>query len=132
MIGAAQAQMAQAVLLETTPSPLGQMMILDAANWRMSGFCFDGAAEPVSPAPFIAKNQIAPTDLVIDLRDEASAPFIPTALHLPSEAMPDLDLPAAGTRIVPACRTGLRAHHACTALRIRWVGHIALLALPEL
>jgi len=132
MIGAAQAQMALAVLLGLEPSPLGQMMILDAANWRMSGFRFDRAPEPERPAPFIAQSQITPADLVIDLRVEAPAPFSACALHLASTTLPDLDLPRHDTRIVLACRTGLRAHHASMDLRKRWAGAIALLALPGL
>lgn len=132
MIGAAQAQMALAVLLGLTPSPLGRMMTFDAGNWRMSGFRFDGAPEPASPAPFIAQSQITRDDLVIDLRAEAPAPFRASALHLAGAALPQLDLPSPDRRIVLACRTGLRAHHAATDLRKRWSGSIALLALPGL
>ncbi|WP_108484153.1 HesA/MoeB/ThiF family protein [Oceaniglobus ichthyenteri] len=130
-MGAVQAQMALAVLLRMAPSPLGQMMVWDAANWRMSGFRFDAAPEPASPARFIAASQIAPSDLVIDLRSEAPAPFRDTALHLSTDALPELALPPDGARVVLACRTGLRAHHAATALRHRWDGDIALVALPD-
>lgn len=130
-MGAMQAQMALAVLLEMAPSPLGQMMVWDAAKWRMSGFRFDAAPEPASPARFIAVSQIAPGDLVIDLRSEAPAPFRDTALHLSANALPELALPDDGARVVLACRTGLRAHHAATALRQRWDGDIALVALPD-
>lgn len=130
-MGAVQAQMALAVLLGLTPSPLGRMMVWDAANWRMSGFRFDAAPEPDIPARFIAASQIAPTDLVIDLRSEAPAPFRDTALHLPPETLPELEPPADGARVVLACRTGLRAHHAAIALRHRWDGDIALVALPD-
>lgn len=132
MIGTMQAQMALAVLLDLAPSPLGQMMTLDAAQWRMSGFRFDGAPEPDSPAPFIANSQITSADLVIDLRTEVPFPFRSGALHLSPDVLADYPLPSAATRIVLACRTGLRAHHACTALRTRWAGPVALLALPDL
>lgn len=132
MIGAAQAQMALAVLLGLAPSPLGQMIIFDAAHWRTSGFRFDGAPEPSSLASFIAQSQIAPEDLVIDLRTEVPAPFVSAALHIGGAALDTLDLPATDTRIVLACRTGLRAHHAGVALRKRWAGDIALIALPHL
>lgn len=131
IIGAAQAQMALAVLLDLTPSPLGQMMILDTTHWRMSSFRFDDAPEPESPAPFIDRTQITREDLVIDLRVEAPAPFIASALHLSGAALPDMQLPDTDARIVLACRTGLRAHHAGMALRNRWAGAIALLALPD-
>lgn len=130
VIGAAQAQMALSVLLGLSPSPLGQLMIWDAANWRMSGIRFDAAPEPETLTPFIAESQIAPHDLVIDLRTEAPAPFSAQARHVPPEALPDLPLPPDTSRIVLACRTGLRAHHAANTLRARWPGEIALVALP--
>ena len=132
LIGAAQAQMALSVLLGLSPSSLGQLMIWDAANWRMSGFRFDAAPEPEPETltPFIAESQITPHDLVIDLRTEAPAPFSVQARHVPPEALPDLPLPPDASRIVLACRTGLRAHHAANTLRARWPGEIALLALP--
>ncbi|UOA32175.1 putative adenylyltransferase/sulfurtransferase MoeZ [Sulfitobacter sp. DSM 110093] len=130
MIGAAQAQMALSVLLRLSPSPLGQLMIWNTANWRMSGFRFDAAPEPETPTPFIAESQITPRDLVIDLRAEAPAPFSAQARHVPPEALSDLPLPPGTARIVLACRTGLRAHHAASTLRARWPGEIALLALP--
>jgi molybdopterin/thiamine biosynthesis adenylyltransferase len=130
VMGSLQVQMALSVLLELTPSPLGRMMIWDAARWRMSSFRFDGAPEPLGSVRFIAAGHITPLDLVIDLRSEAALPFRADALHLPPEDMDALALPPAGNRIVLACRTGLRAHHAATALRDRWAGDIALLALP--
>lgn len=130
MIGAAQAQMALSVLLGLSPSPLGQLLTWDGAQWRMSGFRFDSAPEPARAAGFIAESQIAPRDMVIDLRAEAPAPFSDQARHVPPEALPDLPLPADAPRIVLACRTGLRAHHAANTLRPRWPGEIALLALP--
>ncbi len=131
-MGALQAQMALAVLLGLDPTPLGRMMILDAANWRMSDFRFDGAPEPDRPARFIAAGQIVPADMVIDLRTEMPAPFRTGALHLHPDALPDLALPDRDRRIVLACRTGLRAHNAGAALRDRWDGDIALLALPDI
>ena len=131
MIGALQAQMALAVLLGLDPSPLGRLISVDAACWRTGGFRFDGAPEPAAPLPFIAPGQITPEDLVIDLRSEAPAPFAPGARHLAPEAMGGFDPPDDTTRIVLACRTGLRAHNSGQALRARWPGPIALLALPE-
>ena len=122
--------MALSVLLGLSPSPLGQLMIWDAAKWRMSGFRFDSAPEPETHAPFIAESQITSSDLVIDLRAEAPTPFTAQACHVPPDALAQLPLPPNTSRIVLACRTGLRAYHAATALRPRWPGEIALLALP--
>ena len=129
MIGALQAQMALAVLLGLEPSPLGRLVSMDAASWRMGGFRFDRAPEPDAPLPFIAASQIAPGDLLVDLRAE-SAPFRPDARHLPPERITRLD-PPEGARVVLACRTGLRAHNAGRDLQSIWPGRIALLALND-
>jgi molybdopterin/thiamine biosynthesis adenylyltransferase len=129
MIGALQAQMAMAVLLDLPDSPLGRLISIDAETWRMGGFRFDHAPEPVHPLMFIGQTQITETDLLIDLRAEA-APFRPDARHIPPDRITDLT-PLQGRRVVLACKTGLRAHHAGQALRGIWDGDIALLALPE-
>lgn len=127
-IGAIQAQMGLSALLGLTPSPLGQLVTFDAARWRLGGFRFDAAPEPARSIPFIAASQIAPGDLIIDLRTEEPAPFRADALHmLPGHGFTP---PPGTTRTILACRTGLRAHHAGTALQSRWDGSIALLAVP--
>jgi len=126
-IGALQAQMALSVVLGLAPSPLGHLISLDAANWRMGGFRFDRAPEPETTLPFIATSQTRPDDLLIDLRTEA-APFSPAARHIPPERLTTL-FPPPGTRVVLACTTGLRAHNAGQVLQARWPGSIALLAL---
>ena len=129
MIGALQAQMALSVLLELAPSPLGQLVSFDAKHWRFGGFRFDAAQEPDHTLPFIAATQIAPDDLLVDLRTEEAAPFRVGALHLSAAQAQALPPPDTARRVVFACRTGLRAHHAGTALRHRWNGKIALLAI---
>lgn len=128
-IGALQAQMALSVVLGLRPSPLGQLVSLDAAHWRMAGFRFDGAAEPARPLPFIARSQIRADDLLIDLRSEAT-PFCAKARHVPPEAMSTIT-PPHGARVVLACATGLRAHSAGQTLQARWPGEIALLAVHD-
>lgn len=130
MIGSLQAQMALSVLLGANPSPLGQLLSFDARHWRMGGFRFDSAPEPSAPLPFIARSQITAEDLLVDLRTEASRPFHPNALHLPSDEIGQL-CPSPDRRAVLACRTGLRAHNAGQALRTTHTGPIALLALPD-
>lgn len=128
-IGALQAQMALSVLLGLDPSPLGQLISLDAAGWRMAGFRFDTAPEPAAPLPFIARSQIRADDLLIDLRHE-SAPFSAKACHMPPAALATFTPPGAG-RVVLACATGLRAHNAGQVLQTRWPGEIALLAVHD-
>jgi len=128
-IGALQAQMALSVLLQLSPTPLGQLVSLDTGTWRTGGFRFDGAPEPGHRLPFIARGQIRPTDLLIDLRTEA-APFCPAARHVPPEGVAGLS-PPEEMRVVLACATGLRAHNAGATLRNHWQGEIALLALND-
>lgn len=129
MVGAAQAQMAISTLLGLSPTPLGQMLRLDARTWRSAAFRFDTAPEPGFAPAFVAATDLTPDDLIVDLRTEASAPFHPNAHHLPPERLSDLT-PGAAPRVVLACRTGLRAYHAAEALSARWDGAISLLAVP--
>lgn len=131
VVGALQAQMAVSLLLELAPSPLGRLVTFDADAWRFGGFSFLGAPEPeerAAPA-FTALCALGPDDLVVDLRTEAATPVTPGALRM---ALADVTafVPPEGRRVVFACRTGLRAHHAGVALGKRWDGRIALLATP--
>jgi sulfur-carrier protein adenylyltransferase/sulfurtransferase len=134
-IGALQAQMALAVLLELRPSPLGQMVTLDAATFRFGGFRFDAAPEPEGPLfRFLAPDAIAPTDFTVDLRDVAEAPILATrtALRLPVEALGSGGpCPKPGQRAVLCCRTGLRSWQAARRLRDVWDGEIVLVALGD-
>lgn len=129
MLGCLQAQMALAVVLGLQPSPLGQFTRLD--HGRFTQFRFDGA--PESPGPrFIARQDIRPTDLVVDLRpkDEAPRKATPAALRMPGYGAIG-PLPQPGQRLVLACRSGLRSWRAADALSRRWNGEITLLALGD-
>lgn len=67
MLGTMQAQMTLSVLLGHDPSPLGQVITVDMAGWRVSSFRFDTAQEPEQAFPsVIAPSQITESDLVID------------------------------------------------------------------
>ena len=110
VLGAMQAQMALAVLLEMTPSPLGRMVTLDLQRWHFGGFGFCGAEESKGFS-FVA--QPLPTDMLIDLR--VTQPDL-AALTLPRG------------RIVLACKTGLRAWRAAEILAARGARDIALMA----
>lgn len=134
MLGALEAQMALSVLLGLSPSPLGQVVTLDAENWRMSGFRFEGAPEPGDSLHFLARAQFSPDDLVIDLRgpEEAPTPVTPGAMRLLPEDLSRLPdpLPREG-RVVLCCRSGLRAWRAARLLQARWPGAVALAALGD-
>lgn len=128
MLGCIQARMALGHLLGITPSPLGQLIRMDA-SMRFSQFRFDTAPEMPGPR-FIAVQDLRPGDLVVDLRtnDEAPRPATPDALRIPDYGTTG-PLPDAKGRVVLACRSGLRAWRAAINLHKRWQGEIALLAL---
>ena len=131
-MGAIQAQMALSVLLELTPSPLGQLVTFNANGFRFGGFRFDGAGEPESAFQFIAPGNITEADCIIDLRGEEEAPQLvhPNALRRTVETF-DIT-PNSGQRAVLACRSGLRAWRAATKLRETWQGDLALVALGDI
>ena len=115
MLGAAQAQMALAVILGLAPSPLGQLVTL-GPGLRFGGFRFDGAPEAADPLRFIDAADLGPADFVVDLRgpDEAPVPVSPDALRGTADA-PPLPPEAHAGRTVYACRSGLRAWRAARA-----------------
>ncbi|WP_172328498.1 HesA/MoeB/ThiF family protein [Mangrovicoccus sp. HB161399] len=130
MLGSLQAQMAISVLLGRRPSPLGQLMTLDLENWQVSGFRFDGAPEPEAPGPeVVAAADLAPEDLVVELRGTLEAPELPVpqALRCDPAGVPQLR-PGNGQRVVFACATGLRAWRAARALEAAGHTRTAILA----
>ncbi len=133
-LGAIQAQMALSVLLGLEPSPLGRLVTLDVADWRIGGFRFDSAPEPERPEPrFVAPSQITPDDIAIDLRgvEEAPRPATAHALRIAPDDLRDWPLPPPDRRVVMCCRTGLRSWHAARALRERWPGEIVVAAFGD-
>ncbi|CUH84179.1 HesA/MoeB/ThiF family protein [Thalassovita mediterranea] len=113
-LGALQAQMALSCLLGLEPSPLGQMMQVDLAAWRVSSFRFEGAPE-VTGHRFVSVDQITAQDRVIELRPEAEAPLPhPQSIRLGMEAL--TTLPITQARTVLTCRSGLRAWAAADQL----------------
>ncbi|MDE4176147.1 HesA/MoeB/ThiF family protein [Phaeobacter sp. PT47_59] len=129
-IGALQAQMALKVLLGHDPSPLGQVISLDMADLRLSGFRFDDAEEPADGFAFIAPDTIEDGDYVIDLRppEEAATAAAPQARRLPLQALAAEHLPK-DRRIVLCCHSGQRAWRAARQLQQRGYDHLALLAV---
>lgn len=133
VIGSLQAQMALAILAEIEPVPMGQLVTFEAVGHRFGGFRFDGAPEPEDGFRFIAPDQIAPADWLVDLRAETeSGPALPNASRL---SVGDFDHPnirPQAARAVLACRSGLRSWQAASRLRGHWDGEIALIALGDL
>jgi len=133
VIGSLQAQMALAILAGIEPDPLGQLVTFEAVGHRFGGFRFDGAPEPGDGFRFIAPDQIAPADWLVDLRAETeSGPALPNAIR---HSVGDFDHPDTrpqGARAVLACRSGLRSWQAASRLRDHWDGEIALIALGDL
>ncbi|MDE0590595.1 HesA/MoeB/ThiF family protein [Halocynthiibacter sp. C4] len=131
MIGSLQATMALNYLLGLSPSPLGQLVQFDAKTYRTSGFRFDGAPEPEGPKLcFIAPSMIAPGDMLVDLRGVEEAPnlFHPSAKRILPENITTIPHPIE-TRVVLACRSGLRAWRAAKTLRENGHQNLALVAL---
>lgn len=129
MIGAMQAQMVLALLLEQSPHPLGQMVRMDARNFSFSRFGFLDAVEPDIAWPFLGRDGVQPNDVVVDLRDEADAPepVIAEAKRGPIEAIARAGI-AKDQRVVLACQTGVRAWRAAKHLQGLGHEHLALMA----
>ncbi|WP_353474391.1 HesA/MoeB/ThiF family protein [Salipiger sp. H15] len=126
-LGALQAQMVLAVLLGQAPSPLGQMLTLDAASWRVSGFRFDAAPEPEAALPrIVGLGEITRADRVIELRGPDEAPDLPVPWAERGGA--PVQPGEGGGRTVFACATGLRAWRAARAVVAAGGREVAVLA----
>ncbi|MEM6486767.1 MAG: HesA/MoeB/ThiF family protein [Pseudomonadota bacterium] len=134
MLGAMQAQMALAAILGLAPSPLGQMVGIDALSWRVTRFRFDRAQEPASALRFRAPAEIPTDALVVELRgaDEAPHPIRADARRLTVAEVDAATLaPAEGQEVVMVCRSGLRAWAAARRLGAGWDGRISLVAAGD-
>ena len=127
MIGAMQAQMALTVLLELSPSPLGQVVQFDAQGFRASSFRFDGAPEPDGPFAFVAATELCENDHIIELRADGAA-LHPAARRLAGDDIAQHLPPTSDTRLALCCATGLRAWRAAEQIRDIWPGEIVLVA----
>lgn len=129
MVAAMQAQMALAVLLELTPSPLGQIVQIDARQLRTSTFRFEQAPEPTEIYPFVALSQLSNNDFIVELRDAVETPKLihPTAKRIaPADVLNTL--PTSKARVVLCCATGLRSWRVAEQIRLYYQGDIVLLA----
>lgn len=134
MIGSLQAQCVLQLLLGIAPSPLGRLLSFDAGRLAFGGFDFHQASEPEGDAlRFIDPSDVAPDDLVIDLRSLDEAPISPlaTALRFTLEhidAFIDAH-PPADRRVVLCCHSGVRAWRVGRRLQSRGYANLALATL---
>lgn len=129
VIGAMQAQMTLAVILDLSPSPLGQVVQLDASTLRSTSFRFDSAPEPDQGFTFAAPDRLGPDDIIVDLRDtsEAPTPAHPRAVRLLPGQVAQALAPS-NTRLALCCASGLRAWREAETLSPNWPGEIVLVA----
>ncbi|MGV8988957.1 MAG: ThiF family adenylyltransferase [Cypionkella sp.] len=125
-LGAMQAQMTLSVLIGLEPGPLGRMVTLDMASWRLGGFSFAGAAE-IPGFGFVAASQIAAGDTVIDLRPAGAAQAASGAQLVAPVDLVNWPLPKEG-RVVLCCSSGLRAWRGAQVLAGRGALSLGLLA----
>ncbi|WP_170430708.1 HesA/MoeB/ThiF family protein [Ruegeria arenilitoris] len=128
MIGAMQAQMALNLILGLQPSPLGQMVQVDARTFRSTAFRFDKTPEPARHFSFISSSQLMDGDLIVELRGPDEAPDLvhPNARRA---SMQDLKSePNKRKRLALCCATGLRAWRAAEEMQPDWPGEIVLVA----
>jgi sulfur-carrier protein adenylyltransferase/sulfurtransferase len=135
VIGTLQAHLTLALLLKFEPDVLGRLISVDFQSLHFGGFSFAGAAEPCGTAPaFIAAEEVAATDCVVDLRSLRETPVspFPGALRIEADALADTrhEFPP-GARIVLCCRSGVRAWRAARTLQAQGHANLALVALGE-
>lgn len=135
VMGTLQAHLTLAILLELTPTVLGQLTSVDFRTLRFNGFSFAAAREPPAPAlRFIAPEEVRQADLVIDLRSLTEAPVSPFAgaLRLDVEEVERAGLAdTSASRVVLCCRSGIRAWRAAQALRRAGRTDLALIAFGD-
>jgi molybdopterin/thiamine biosynthesis adenylyltransferase len=134
VMGTLQAQMVLSLLLGLEPSVAGRMITVDFRTLRFGEFSFLSAREESEGLRFIARADVTPSDVTVELRgeEEAPAPAFETSIRLAPDAVGSLgERLTADTRVVLCCRTGLRAWRA--AMRLRAAGHqnVALFAAGD-
>ncbi|QBF33048.1 HesA/MoeB/ThiF family protein [Thalassococcus sp. S3] len=130
MFGAIQSQLSLRILLNSDPSPMGQMITADLSTLRFGGFCFLGSREPKVSVPFIAKSMLRETDMVVEMREqsETEQPITPGALRMGWDQVGALQPTAPTQRVVLCCSSGLRAWRGASVLQRKGQDNLALLA----
>jgi molybdopterin/thiamine biosynthesis adenylyltransferase/rhodanese-related sulfurtransferase len=133
IIGSLQAQCVLQLLLGIAPSPLGRLLRFDAGRLAFGGFNFHGASEPNDALRFIDAGDVAPDDLVVDLRSLDEAPVSPLAAALrftPEHIDAFIDArPPTKRRVVLCCHSGVRAWRIGRQLQSRGYTNLALATL---
>jgi rhodanese-related sulfurtransferase len=122
------------LLLDLQPTVAGRLTTVDFKTLRFSGFSFLSARNEGHGFRFIARSEVTPDDLTIELRGvpEAPTPAFATSLRLDADQVEGIRArltPA--TRVVLCCRSGLRAWRAASRLRTAGHDNVALLALGD-
>lgn len=139
LVGMIQAQLCFSLLLNITPSPVGNLYRWDAKELRLSHFSFIKADEPEKAWPFLAYSQLKNDDFLIDVRNLEEKPALshPHLRHIPLDLIlqsedwgKEPDLPKTG-RIVLCCQSGVRASRAACHLYESGYRHLALLAIKH-
>ena len=134
VMGALQAQMTLATILNLQPSVAGQLISVDFHGLRFGGFRFLGAPEPAASSNlrFIAPADVNGNDLVVDLRTfaEISARPFNSTLRAAVDTIGDTQSELPSTRrVVLCCRSGVRAWRAARVLQNHGYTDLALIAL---
>jgi molybdopterin/thiamine biosynthesis adenylyltransferase len=134
VMGTLQAQMVLSVLLDFAPSIAGRMVTVDFHSLRFSGFSFLSASEEQEGFRFIARADVGPADVIVELRGEQEAPVpaFPTSVRIAPEHIDSFrEHIKQDARVVLCCRTGLRAWRAAARLRAAGHRHLALFAAGD-
>ncbi len=112
----------------------GRLISVDFQSLHFGGFSFAGAAEPAAPGlAFIAPEEVAATDCVIDLRvleRSARSPPLPgrcASRWMRSSRRRGTSRP--GRASLLCCRSGIRAWRAARTLQAQGHVNVALVAL---
>ena len=134
VMGTLQAQMVLSLLLDLAPSVAGRMTTVDFRSLRFSGFSFLSAREEREGFRFIARDDVTPRDITVELRGEQEAPvpaFASSLRVVPEQVETLRERVSDDVRVVLCCRTGLRAWRAARKLQAAGHRNLALFAAGD-
>jgi molybdopterin/thiamine biosynthesis adenylyltransferase/rhodanese-related sulfurtransferase len=135
VMGSLQAQLVLSSLLPALrEAVMGRMISVDFRTLRFSSFSFLNAREDSGGFRFIAREDVSPGDVTVELRgvDEAPVPAFARSIRSTVENVDSLaQAVPRSSRIVLCCRTGLRAWRSAARLRALGFENLALFAAGE-